>query len=278
MALELGNRYTRREISALLGGDPQSFMPKKGGRATCVCIDPTGNPAWPRLLLITQPEYLKHARQFAQLAHFVPWFLKRRPNGWEYVGDYRASDSTEDRKKLAKLDLGAEKRQVLLALFLEKRGGNEYEAEAESFDAQERAAGFQSNPEIRRAVEQYAMKRAKEKLPRLGFSDFDDTSRYRCFDYTCRRGGDLYYVEVKGTQGSGASVILTKNEIEHARKHQQHSIFVIVHGVNIVSTGGSSQASGGTSRVYLPWILESGVLEPIQYKWTLPALSELPAT
>jgi hypothetical protein len=86
------------------------------------------------------------------------------------------------------------------------------EAEAESFAAQERGAGFQSNPEIRRVVEEYAMDRAQEKLSGLGFSKFKDTSKRHCYDYTCNRGGTLYYVEVKGTQGSGTSVILTKNE------------------------------------------------------------------
>src|SRR5260370_9770133 len=38
----------------------------------------------------------------------------------------------------------------------------EAEAEAESFDAQERAAGFQPDSKIRVVIEEYAMKRAKK--------------------------------------------------------------------------------------------------------------------
>jgi len=96
----------------------------------------------------------------------------------------------------------------------------EGEAEAESFGAQERAAGFQSNPEIRGVVEKYAMAKAEESLRRRGFTDFTDTSKRKCYDYTCGRGGILYYVEVKGTQGSGESVILTKNEVKHWKENR----------------------------------------------------------
>ncbi len=146
------------------------------------------------------------------------------------------------------------------------------EAEADSFDAQELAAGFQPDPRIRLVVEQHAMKRAEEVLsgPGFGFGGFKNTSKAQCYDYTCTRDGNLFYVEVKGTQGSGASVILTKNEIRHWKKHQKNSIAVIVHGVDVKKIdpeGGSFQASGGTSHVCLPWILGSRALEPIQFKW-----------
>lgn len=81
---------------------------------------------------------------------------------------------------------------------------------------------------------------------------------------------------MKGTQGGGKSVILTKNEVAHAKKHQQHSVAVIVHNVNVGSEGGSFHASGGALRVCLPWVVESAALEPIQYKWTLSGHSEHP--
>lgn len=143
---------------------------------------------------------------------------------------------------------------------------DEADAEAASFDAQERNAGFQSNTAIRLAVEKWAMDKAKMKLSVLGFSNFEDTSKRECYDYTCEQDGHLYYVEVKGTQGNGASVILTGNEIKHGKAHHPYSIAVIVHSVVVDSDG---RASGGVPCVYLPWILESAVLTPIQYKWTI---------
>ncbi len=78
-------------------------------------------------------------------------------------------------------------------------------------------------------------------------------------------------MEVKGTQGSGGAVILTRNEVEHWKKHPKSSIAVIVHGVKVDPEGRTYRASGGTSRVYLPWALEPAALEPIQYRWTVSA-------
>jgi hypothetical protein len=66
--------------------------------------------------------------------------------------------------------------------------------------AQERKAGFQSNRKIRAAVEIYAMERAKSELKIRGYRDFKNTSKLKSYDYTCRKEGVLYYVEVKGTQ------------------------------------------------------------------------------
>jgi hypothetical protein len=152
----------------------------------------------------------------------------------------------------------------------------EAESEAESFYAQERAAGFQPNPEIRWVVERYAMEVAKEQLRALGFTKFVDTSKRHSYDYTCWRDGSLHYVEVKGTQGPGMSVILTKNEYEHWQKYRRRSVAVIVHDVKVDCEEGSFHATGGSSRVCLPWFVDLAALEPIQYKWTVAGRPETP--
>lgn len=149
-------------------------------------------------------------------------------------------------------------------------GRSEAEAKDDGFRAQERTAGFPCDPETRRIVEEYAMERVRAHLLDQGFTSFDNTSKRECYDYTCARGGNLYYIEVKGTQGSGTSVILTKNEIEHAKKYPQRSITVIVHDVKVRLGGGPPHASGGALRVFHPWIPESTALEPIQFRWAVP--------
>ena len=104
------------------------------------------------------------------------------------------------------------------------------------YDRQDYSSDFFSGiSDLRRnyASEKYAMKKAEEELSNLGFRSFDNTSDKKCYDYTCKRNGTLYYVEVKGTQGAGTSVILTKNEVEHSTQHAQISIAVIVHGVKV---------------------------------------------
>ena len=66
---------------------------------------------------------------------------------------------------------------------------SEARAEVESFDSKEREEGFQSSPEIRRVIEDYAMTLAKAKLSSVEFkfNNFKDTSREQCYDYTCER-------------------------------------------------------------------------------------------
>ena len=148
----------------------------------------------------------------------------------------------------------------------------EAEADDEIFNAQEQAWGFQSNAEIRRLVEEHAMQKAKEELHNLGFGKFVRTAELECYDYTCERSGALHYVEVKGTQTAGTSVILTRNEVEHAKQHPGNSMFVIVHSIKVCPKGSSFDASGGTSRVHAPWMLNSDELEPINFRWVVPGV------
>jgi hypothetical protein len=91
------------------------------------------------------------------------------------------------------------------------------------------------------------MGRAREELEARGYKAFINTSANQPYDYECKKGGKHYFVEVKGTQGPGESVILTRNEVNHWKKHQNQSIAVIVHGVELDLARKS--ASGGTARV-----------------------------
>jgi hypothetical protein len=148
------------------------------------------------------------------------------------------------------------------------------EADDEILKALERA-GFQSNAEIRGLVEERAMTEAKRELLDLGFNDFVRTAESECYDYTCRRSGTLYYVEVKGTQELGKSVILTRNEVEHAKKYPDSSIFVLVHSIRVRPNGTSFDVSEGTVRVCIPWLLDSEELKPICFSWVYNCESHL---
>jgi len=114
------------------------------------------------------------------------------------------------------------------------------------------------------------MKRAKEILGNRGFCNFRDTSKSKCYDYTCEKDGILYDVEVKWTQGLGSSVFLTRNEFEHWQQHKQTSIAVVVHDVKLEVHGNSVLANAGEPRVCDPWDIPGESLEPVQYKWSLP--------
>ena len=72
----------------------------------------------------------------------------------------------------------------------------------------ERAAGYQSNPRIRKAIEGYAMKWALRRLKELGLNPVD-THATKPYDFVCKAGGADLFVEVKGTQEDGRRISLS---------------------------------------------------------------------
>jgi Domain of unknown function (DUF3883) len=142
------------------------------------------------------------------------------------------------------------------------------ESEEAATMSQEQAAGFQSDPAIRRAVDKFAMSKARSTLVARGYKNVLDTSKSKPYDYTCDRQRKNFFVEVKGTQTPGRTLILTRGEVKHITSHADQSILVLVHSVK-VSANGTAQVSGGTTEVRESWTLRSADLCPVQYSWTV---------
>jgi hypothetical protein len=131
----------------------------------------------------------------------------------------------------------------------------------------ERAAGFQSNPRIRRAIEEYAMRWAEKRLKELLGQKPTDTHKTKSYDFLCNVSDTELFVEVKGTQDNGNSVSLTPKEVEHARKHQNSALF-IVHSVKV--EGKRNPIVSGGKEIFLhPWDISTGTLKPRGYVFTL---------
>lgn len=130
--------------------------------------------------------------------------------------------------------------------------------------AQERAAGFQSNPQIRGAIEDHAMKAAKKELEKQGFRKFENTAATRPYDFTCTRAGKKFFVEVKGTQTTGNAILLTKNEVKHVKANAGSCVLVIIHSIKVSR---KKVAKGGIPEITEKWNLAHGKLIPIQYLW-----------
>ncbi len=129
----------------------------------------------------------------------------------------------------------------------------------------ERAAGFQSNPRIRRAVEDYAMKWAEKRLNELGYAP-EDKHKNKPYDFLCKVSGKDLYVEVKGTQDDGRTVSLSPNEVEHAQKNKNSALF-IVHSVKVKGKR-RPVVSGGEELMLNPWEISTGKLKPRGYAFT----------
>jgi hypothetical protein len=134
--------------------------------------------------------------------------------------------------------------------------------------SQEQSAGFQSNVTIRRAVEKFAMTKAHSAFAAKGYKHLKDTANFKPYDYTCERDGNEFFVEVKGTQTPGKTLILTRGEVEHIGSHADQCILVLVHSVS-VSGKKTIRVSGGKTEVKESWRLRSEDLSPIQYAWTV---------
>jgi len=149
-----------------------------------------------------------------------------------------------------------------------KNPNAENESDEAATISQEQAAGFQSNMAIRNAIENYAMLRTPVVLTEKGYGNFKNTAKFKPYDYTCERNGKTFFVEVKGTQTRGKTVILTRGEVKHVSSNGDSCILVLVHSINV--TGKKNvHVSGGTADIRESWQLRSEALSPLQYVWTV---------
>ncbi|WP_027467513.1 DUF3883 domain-containing protein [Deefgea rivuli] len=123
-----------------------------------------------------------------------------------------------------------------------------------------------SAPE-RKAVELHAMAAARKLYEEAGWNVVD-TSSSQPFDLLAERNADKRFIEVKGTTGGGASVILTSGEVSHAKENYKESALVVVSGINLTKLGNDWIASGGDISTHLdPWSPEENRLKATQYRY-----------
>lgn len=102
MALHIGKNYTRDQIRAEVGGgDKQSYLPTVGGTVICGCFNQRFNRLAPIEIDIGSGVKVRRtAEQFLKQSSYVPIFIKRGANTWEYVGKFKAVVLTEDKLQL----------------------------------------------------------------------------------------------------------------------------------------------------------------------------------
>lgn len=130
--------------------------------------------------------------------------------------------------------------------------------------------GYSLTAEERRLVEMHAVKRASEHF-RQDWDTVEDVGTRESYDLHCKREGDEFHVEVKGTTGAGDSIILTANEVEHARNWYPKVALVIVSEIELDRSGSPPQVSGGEKTVYDPWDIQEWSLSPTKYDCRRPS-------
>jgi hypothetical protein len=77
---------------------------------------------------------------------------------------------------------------------------------------------------------------------------------------------------VKGTTSLGQEVLLTPNEVKHARTYPNIAL-AVVHSITILQTGRGPVAQGGELLLYDPWDIAEGNLSPVGYAYSVPGAS-----
>ena len=84
----VGQTYSRQEISNAVGGSVVSYLPRRKGLVTCGCFRLDLNPGAPEEVTINRLERAE-PRMLSKQAEPIPIFVRRSSGTWEYRGHYR---------------------------------------------------------------------------------------------------------------------------------------------------------------------------------------------
>lgn len=186
---------------------------------------------------------------------FIAWKRRRRgERHWLVTADEIDARLRRRQVELAEEDEVAAAQNAIAELAGEKSEGQ----------------GYESFTPRRKAIEDHATEKALAYFRSRGWSVRDVSAR-RPYDLECsrRRGRERLHVEVKGTTSSGAAVLLTANEVKHARDAHPNTALFILARVRVIP-GDPPRATGGTPIVRQPWDVDVGELEPLAYKYRVP--------
>jgi hypothetical protein len=125
--------------------------------------------------------------------------------------------------------------------------------------------GFRQDQAIKVAIEAHAMDAAIEYWSQRGV--VEDVHGNRSYDLVCIVDGHEVHIEVKGTTTAGDDVILTPNEVAHARKYPYVCLFIVSDIEVTRHSDGQIETSGGSESVLDPWRIDEGTLTPIGFKY-----------
>jgi len=133
-----------------------------------------------------------------------------------------------------------------------------------------RGQGYLSSAAARLTLERHSMEHAACYFADQGWSSITDVSQTRCFDLLCLRDDEELRVEVKATITAGTQILLTRNEVTHARRVFPRVALYVLAGIELIRAGETSyRAAGGTAIIRNPWDIRTGELQPLAYAYSL---------
>ena len=123
MKFVYGNTYTRMNISAVIGGEPQSYMPRVAGSIVGICVTPEDNPNPPKVILVGKSnDVQERAEQFAKQTEALPVFVKLDQAKWIYMGLWALEMATADPAVIAREAAFVNRKDVVQVLYLKQIG------------------------------------------------------------------------------------------------------------------------------------------------------------
>ncbi|OAT30076.1 group I intron-associated PD-(D/E)XK endonuclease [Proteus myxofaciens] len=121
----------------------------------------------------------------------------------------------------------------------------------------------------KKAIELYAMKRAREDYEKQGFNVIDTSSNCP-YDLECHKDNTFRRVEVKGTTTEGSAVYVTSNEVTSANSNEYETDLYILNNIDILLQENKEYtADGGTVRLIKNWKPSAENLEATVYRYYL---------
>lgn len=130
---------------------------------------------------------------------------------------------------------------------------------------QAKGQAWQQDSAKRRLVEDYAQAWLEDEYRSSGWT-VTDVRHKSPFDALAVKGREVRYLEAKGTQGAGESVLITSGELAHARTHPGQCVLGIVSGITFTSDGEIDESRTELT-IYESWDPEAGTLRALQYQW-----------
>ena len=129
--------------------------------------------------------------------------------------------------------------------------------------------GRTSDPDLRDAVEQHAVRLATEHMrDRHGWPQIKPLGKP--YDLVCLRPDGEKHVEVKGTTGAGGTVEYSSNEVDHFRKCALGADLIVVREIRVDRTTQPYTTSGGDLHHVENYTAPPEDLQPTRYNGRVP--------
>ena len=177
----------------------------------------------------------------------------------QYGDGIRAAQSYLVKFPVELLDLLPELREAMLTT-----GGA---ATLKAAASPRQGAGRLQDAALRKAIEEHAVERAKEQYLEAGASKVEVLGKP--YDLLVHGSDGERHVEVKGSSLRIDKVLLTINEVLHARAHEATDLFVVDEIAWQLQTDGTYTTSGGRERIWRSWSPQDEQLSALQYQYEL---------